>query len=60
MGTTLPFNFIYKFELGNLNLIHHLGTIDVHRKIILNWKKIGMRIWIGFKWLRMGSNVELL
>jgi hypothetical protein len=37
-------------------------NLDVGRKIILEWifKKWGLRMWIGFIWIRIGTSGRLL
>jgi hypothetical protein len=39
-----------------------LKDLDLNGRKILKWvlKISGMRVWIGFMWLRIGSIVELL
>jgi hypothetical protein len=40
----------------------HLEDLDVDRRIILKWtfKKLKVRLWIGFIWLMIGNNARLL
>jgi hypothetical protein len=51
-----------KFLLENLNGRHHLENVSIARRIILKCllNKYGVRIWLGFIWLRIGSSGRLL
>jgi hypothetical protein len=48
-----------KFSLKNLTGRYHSEDLDVDGKIILKRKK-GGRLSIGFIWLRIGTDEELL
>jgi hypothetical protein len=48
----------YRILFVNLSGSDNLGDIDVDENVVLKWilYKWDMRMWIGFIWLRIGTN----
>jgi hypothetical protein len=53
---------IHNFLIGKPERKGHRGDPSVEDRVILKWilKKLGVRLWIGFIWLKIPSSGELL
>lgn len=52
----------YRHLVQNLIERNHLTDVSIRKRIILNidLEDMGMRMWVAFIWLRLGTNHKLV